>query len=104
MCRECGLSPANFPGKRRGAHGRHAGQEGELVAATVLRTLQVRAAYGLSPVKRKCSVVTCLLSREAKTAVTSLIPLALKVWSRSPAVRKVKNCFLGALKSNTFLL
>ena len=37
------------------------------------------AAYGLRPVKRKCSVVTCLLSKEAKTAATSLIPLALKV-------------------------
>ncbi len=41
--------------------------------------IRVRATYGLSPVKRKCSVVTCLPSREAKTAATSLIPLALKV-------------------------
>src|SRR5712664_56415 len=59
--------------------------------------------YEWSPVNRKCSVVSCLLSSEAKTAATSLIPLALKVWSRSPAVRNVKNCFLGALKSKTFL-
>jgi hypothetical protein len=43
----------------------------------------------------------CFASSEAKAAATSLIPLALKVWSRSAAVRNVKNWFLGALKSGT---